>query len=184
MAVYRLLPFVPLTAALFWAAVQDLRTRRIRNWLTLSLLLAGVAQSFLPGRTVSPGESALGVLIGFALPLLLFVIGALGGGDVKLLTAIGAWIGAAGILQVFAVEAILGMLMVLTQAAVTGRFRALLHNSAVVAINLWHLNDVGLEHVTATGRSCRSVDRPLPFAVPVFAATLIVVYVSVCGGRL
>jgi prepilin peptidase CpaA len=184
MAVDRLLPFVPLMAALFWAAVQDLRMRRIRNWLTFSLLLTGVAQSFLPGRTVSPGESALGLLAGFALPMLLFVIGALGAGDVKLLTAIGAWLGAAGILQVFAVEAVLGMLLVLTQAALTGRLRTLLRNSAVLAINLRHVGDVGLEHVTATGRSCRSVDRPLPFAVPVFAATLIVVYVSVCGGRL
>jgi prepilin peptidase CpaA len=184
MAVQRLLPFVPLTAALLWAAVQDLRTRKIRNWLTFSLLLTGVVQSFLPGGTVSPGESALGLLTGFALPLLLFIIGALGAGDVKLLTAIGAWIGAAAILQVFVVEAILGMLLVLSQAAVTGRLRMLLRNSAVVAINLWHVNDVGMEHVTATGRSCRSVDRPLPFAVPVFAATLIVMYVSVCGGRL
>ena len=182
MAADRLLPFVPLAATLLWAAVEDMRTRRIRNWLTFSLLLTGVAQSFLPGRTVSPGESALGLLTGFALPLLLFVIGALGAGDVKLLTAIGAWIGAAAILRVFAVEAVIGMLLVLTQAAAAGRLRTLLRNSAVVAINLWHVNQVGLEHVTATGSSCRSVDRPLPFAVPVFAATLIVTYVSACGG--
>jgi len=179
-----LIPFAPLAAALFWAAVQDVRTRRIRNWLTFSLLLAGVAQSFLPGRTVSPGQSALGLAVGFALPLLLFVIGALGAGDVKLLTAVGAWIGAASMLRVFAVEGILGMLLVLAQAAVTGRLEILLRNSAVVAINLWHFNDVGLDHMKATGRSCRSIDRPLPFAVPVFAATLIVLYFPVCGGRL
>jgi prepilin peptidase CpaA len=184
MAADRLLPFMPLTATLLWAAVEDLRTRRIRNWLTFSLLITGVAQSFLPGRTVSPGDSALGLLVGLALPLLLFLIGALGGGDVKLLAAIGAWMGVAGILQVFAVEAILGMLMVLAQAAVAGRLPTLLRNSAVVAINLRHLNEMGLDHVRATGLSCRSVDRPLPFAVPVFAATLIVTYVWVCGGRL
>ena len=71
MAAHRLLPFVPLTAALLWAAVEDLRTREIRNWLTFSLLLTGLVQSFMPGRTVSPGESALGLLAGFALPLLL-----------------------------------------------------------------------------------------------------------------
>ncbi len=126
----------------------------------------------------------LGLLAGFALPLLLFIIGALGAGDVKLLSGIGAWMGAAGVGQVFAVEAVLGILLVLAQAAVTGRLRTLLRNSTVLAINLWHVNDVGLEHVTATGRSCRSIDRPLPFAVPVFAATLIVMYVSVCGGHL
>lgn len=179
-----LLPFVPLTAMLFWAAVEDLRTRRIRNWLTFSLLLSGLAQSFTAGRTVSPGASALGLLVGFSLPLLLFLINALGGGDVKLLAALGAWIGPVPVLAVFAIEAVLGMVLVLAQAAASGRLRALVRNSAVVAINLWHLREVGVEHATETGRSCRSVDRPLPYAVPVFAATLIVLYVSVRGGML
>jgi prepilin peptidase CpaA len=180
--VYRLLPFLPLLAALLWAAVQDLRTRLIRNWLTFPLILAGLAQSFLPGPTVSPGNAALGLLVGFALPLVLFVIGALGGGDVKLLAAVGSWVGPTVVLEIFVIEAIIGMALVLAQAASTGRMRVLLRNSAMVAINLWHLREVGVEHVSATGRSCRSIDRPLPFAVPVFAATVIVT--SIQGGRL
>ena len=34
------------------------------------------------------------------------------------------------------------------------------------------VNDVGLDHVKATGQSSRSIDRPLPYAVPVFLAVL------------
>ena len=58
-------------------------------------------------------------------------------------------------------------------ALAQGRTRVLLRNTAVVAINLAHVNDVGLDHAKATGQACRSIDRPLPYAVPVLAAMLI-----------
>jgi len=35
------------------------------------------------------------------------------------------------------------------------------------------VRDVGLDHTKATGQSCRSVDRPLPYAVPVLVAMII-----------
>jgi hypothetical protein len=38
-----------------------------------------------------------------------------------------------------------------------------------------YVKEVGVEHAAQTGRSCRSVDRPLPFAVPALAATVLVV---------
>jgi hypothetical protein len=64
------------------------------------------------------------------------------------------------------------MLIVLTQAALQGRLRILTRNSAMLAVNLLHVNEVGIEHMTLTGQSCKSVDRPLPFAVPVLAAVV------------
>ena len=179
--------YLPLLAMLAWAAVQDLRARRIRNWLTFAMILSGLAQSFgLFGaaRTVTPGAAMLGVLVGLALPFALFAIGALGGGDVKLLMGVGAWLGPMPVLAVFAVGAIFGMVIVLAQAAATGRLRVLTRNTAVLAVNLYHLNDVGVDHLERTGKSCRSVDRPLPYAVPVLAATALVLYVSARGGRL
>ena len=51
----------------------------------------------------------------------------------------------------------------------------LLRNSAVLLVNLWHWSDVGTAHLVETGRGSRSVDRPLPYAVPVLAATILVV---------
>jgi hypothetical protein len=47
-------------------------------------------------------------------------------------------------------------------------------NTTVLTINLVHLQDVGIEHAQATGRSCRSIDRPLPYAVPVLLAVLMI----------
>jgi prepilin peptidase CpaA len=177
MTPYRVLAYAPLLALLAWAAVQDVRTRRIRNWLTFSLAACGLAQSFAPNPTVAPGAAALGLLTGFALTVPLFAIGALGGGDVKLMAAIGAWLGPWPALQVFLGRAVVGMVIVLVQAGMAGRLRLLLRNTAVLAVQLLHLRELGVEHVEASGRTCRSIDRPLPFAVPVLATTLVVLYV-------
>lgn len=172
MTTARLLPAVPLLLMLTWAAVQDLRSRRIRNWLTFSIILTGIAQSLLGHSPVSPAGSLWGLLVGFLLPLALFALGAVGGGDVKLLAGVGAWLGPWAAFQVFCAEAVIGMVIVLAQAAAQGRLRVLSRNSAVLAVNLVHVNQVGLQHATATGQSCRSVEKPLPYAVPVLLAVI------------
>jgi len=173
MTVHTLLSFGPMIGLLGCAAVTDLRARRIPNWLTLALAITGVAQSFATGATVTPMVSVVGLLIGFFLPFILFALGALGGGDVKMLAGIGAWMGALGVFQVFIIAAIVGLVIVLIQSAVQGRLVTLFRNSAVLMINIVHLREMGAEHVAETGKSCRSVDRPLPYAVPVLTAVLL-----------
>jgi len=175
MNAHRLLPFAPLMALLVWAAIEDLRARRIRNWLTFSLILTGIFQSFIGHDGISPGAAGLGMLVGFALPLALYVLGALGGGDVKLLAGVGAWLGPGPVFEVFCTTAVIGLIIVLAQATAQGRLRTLSRNSAVLAINLVHVGDVGLEHAAATGKSCRSVDKPLPYAVPILLAVTLLI---------
>src|SRR3954467_14757784 len=166
--------FAPLVVMLAVAAAVDFRSRRIPNALTGMIALLGLAQSFTAGHTVSPWQSVLGLLTGAALLCMLFAIGAIGGGDLKLLAAAGAWLGPKLVFQVFLVEAILGMLIVLTTCAIQGRIKLLMNNSLLLATNIAHVNQLGTDHVQATGQSCRSIDRPLPYAVPIFLATLIV----------
>jgi prepilin peptidase CpaA len=167
-----LLWLLPLLGMLSWAAVEDLAVRRIRNWLTFSMILSGFLQTFIPGGEIGLGQSALGFVVGFSLPLVLFLLGAIGGGAVKLLAGVGAWVGGVMVFKVFCGEAIIGMVIVLAQAAMQGRLKVLTRNSAMLAVNLVHVNEVGMEHMTLTGQSCRSVDRPLPFAVPVLLAVV------------
>ena len=88
----------------------------------------------------------------------------------KLLAAVGAWIGPVNILLVFILKDLIGLLLVLAQATYQGRLRTLLKNSTVVALNLVHLREVGLQTVQQVGLSCKSVDKPLPMAVPVLVA--------------
>jgi prepilin peptidase CpaA len=168
-----LLWMLPLLLMLIWTAIEDIRVRRIRNWLTFSMLISGLAESLLPGSHLGFEQSLLGFGAGFLIPFILFVLGAVGGGDVKLLAAIGAWVGAVASFKVYCLQAILGMIIVLVQAAWQGTLLKLGRNSAMLAVNLIHLEQVGIEHASLTGQSCRSVERPLPFAVPVLMAVVI-----------
>jgi len=74
------------------AAASDVARRRIPNWLNVALFAAGLALRTAHGwRSLGLGLAGAGV--GFALLVLLFQRGWIGGGDVKLATAIGAWLG-------------------------------------------------------------------------------------------
>jgi prepilin peptidase CpaA len=167
----RLVQVLPLVALLLVAAVEDLRTRRIANWLSLSLLLAGLCGA----AKIPLLASFTGAAAGFSLMFPLFAIGALGGGDVKLTAAVGAWIGPWNVLIVFALAAIVGMVIVIVQAIAEGTMATLLRNSALVAINVVHVKQVGAEHVMATGSAARAVRKPLAYAVPILVATLCVI---------
>jgi prepilin peptidase CpaA len=76
--------------ALGWAVVTDLRSRRISNRLTYPAAALGLAIHFASGGWGGLTTSAVGLLLGLGLLLLPFFLGAMGGGDVKLLAAIGA----------------------------------------------------------------------------------------------
>jgi prepilin peptidase CpaA len=164
----------PLLVMLVIAAAIDSRQRRIPNWLTLTIMLCGLAQSFTVIRTVGPAGACLGLLAGFALMLGQFALGGLGGGDVKLLMGVGAWVGPIPLLAIFMATSLVGLVIVVSQALYQGRMNVLLRNSAVVAVNLAHLQQVGAKHAMETGRSCRSVERPLPYAIPTLVGTILV----------
>jgi prepilin peptidase CpaA len=170
MSPFGLLSLFPLLFMLIYAAVEDLRSRRIHNWLTFSMILTGLLRPLLLGPPHTFWHAALGMLVGAGLPLILFILGAVGGGDVKLLAGIGAWLGPYPAFEVFCLEAIFGMIIVLVQAIAQGRLVTLSRNSALLAMNLVHITDVGLEHVTATGQSTRTAEKRLPYAVPVLLA--------------
>jgi prepilin peptidase CpaA len=167
--------FAPLLALLCWAAIIDFRERRIPNWLNLLLILSGIGQSLMPGSVLTLWQSMLGLAAAAVVPFLLFALGALGAGDVKLMAGVGAWLGPVPAVVVLIVEKVIGLTIVIAQAASQRRMRVLFRNSAVLAVNFLHVQDIGLEQTARTGRACRSVERPLPFAVPVLIAVVLVV---------
>jgi prepilin peptidase CpaA len=72
------------------AAYWDLRLRRIPNWLTMPALAAGLAYHLAIGG-ISGGGAALAGAASGALALgIVYLLGGMGGGDVKLMAAVGA----------------------------------------------------------------------------------------------
>jgi prepilin peptidase CpaA len=175
--------WAPLIFFLALAALIDARHRRIPNWLSFGLLLAGLGRALIFGHFSTFGLSLFGMLVGASFPLALFAISAMGGGDVKLLAAIGAWLGAGPAILVFMVQGVLGLCIVLVQSAAQRQTRALLRNSVVIAANFANVSEIGLQNAVDAGKSCQAVKRPLPFAVPVFFATLIVLSMIQFTGR-
>jgi prepilin peptidase CpaA len=172
-----LLMCVPMIGLLTWAAAVDLRARHIPNWITFSLILAGFAQSFTWVRTVGgPADALLGFLTGFGLTLILYLLGGMGGGDVKLLAGLGAWLGPWPTVVLFATESIIGMLFVVAQAAWEGRLVRLFQNSTVIALSLASATDAAdLQRAAETGKAVSSPGR-LPYAVPLFFATCLMLF--------
>lgn len=75
------------------AALTDWRSCRIPNWLTLSTIGLGLGLGALSG-VQGIFVALVGALVCGLAPLLLCLVGAMGGGDFKLLAAVGALLGA------------------------------------------------------------------------------------------
>ena len=83
------------------AAITDLTTSKVYNVLTIPMVIAGLIYHSLTGGLIGLAGSFLGLIIGFGLVMLPFLMGGMGGGDVKLLAGIGAWVGVPAIFYVF-----------------------------------------------------------------------------------
>jgi prepilin peptidase CpaA len=80
-------------ALMILAALEDIRTRRIPNWLTGSVAaLYPLYALAAPASVAWFGALGAGMLV-FLLGWLLFARGIMGGGDVKLITAVTLWAG-------------------------------------------------------------------------------------------
>ncbi len=101
---------VALAIALLVAAFTDLRRRHIGNWLNAGIALGAPLFWWASGLSLWPGVALqLGVAaLTFALLAVLFALRAMGGGDVKLLTALALWIAPALFLKMLIMMALLG----------------------------------------------------------------------------
>lgn len=165
----------PLLVLLLLAAATDLRTRKIPNWLTLLLIVSGLAHGAFAATGLGIGMSFAGLFAAAVIPFVLFAIGAMGAGDVKLMAGVGAWLGPSAGVTVYLLATLLGMAIALGQAAAERRLPVLFRNSAVIALNLLHARHLGLAHAAATGRSATSLSQPLPYAVPVLISAMLLV---------
>jgi prepilin peptidase CpaA len=111
----------PTIVVLAVATFTDLRSRRIPNWLVLPFMVAGLVVPAWLGGWRGFGQSLEGFGLGALVYGILSVVGGMGMGDVKLVAAIGAWIGPQQLIIAMVLIAMAGGIMALGWA-IYGRF--------------------------------------------------------------
>jgi len=106
--------------------VTDLRERKIFNVVTYPALAAGFMLALAFGGVPGAELALFGAAVGALPALVAFLAGALGGGDVKLMAALGALVGAARVVEVTFVACVLVVVWSLLRLVGRGvLFRAL-----------------------------------------------------------
>jgi prepilin peptidase CpaA len=130
---------IVLIALILLAAAFDIRYRRIPNWLTLGGVLAGTGlNSFLYQGWPGLRLSLSGLAVGFIVYFILYSLRAMGGGDVKLMAAIGALVGARDWFGIFIITAVIGGFAGLALVASRGRLRKTLWNVGFIFSEMKH----------------------------------------------
>jgi prepilin peptidase CpaA len=113
---------VILVASLVLAYI-DVCQFKIYNVFTYPLLLGGlIYHAAVSGRT-GLEDGLLGALLGFGVLLPFYALGGMGGGDVKLMSAVGAWLGVWPTFAVFLASSLAAGIYALVLVVVCGRVR-------------------------------------------------------------
>ncbi|MNO22234.1 Type IV leader peptidase family protein [compost metagenome] len=114
------------------AFVSDIRTMKIPNYITLSGLIAGLTYHGIMWGWSGVIFALKGAGAGFGLMLLMHIVGAVGGGDVKLFAGIGAWTGVWLTLSIMMYSILaagcLGFIVLLWRREMFSRIRRLFQN--------------------------------------------------------
>jgi prepilin peptidase CpaA len=147
------------------AAFTDIRTRRIPNWLTLSGVIAGILVNWTMGGWGGLRMSVAGLVLGFGSYLSLYVLRAMGAGDVKLMAAVGAIIGPANWISVFVASAIAGGVIALFLVIVHRRVKRTMWNVWFIVNELSHFRAPQRKRSDLDFRDARSLNMPHGVAI-------------------
>jgi len=156
------------------ACAADLRTRRIPNVLTFGAVAAAVPYAAVTGGWAGVGTALAGWLVGCALFFPMFALGGLGAGDVKLLAALGAWLGPVPVAFVGLYAAIAGGVIGLAVSFHSGYLRTAFRNIGALlmfwkTVGLRPLPDLTLAHGTGPR---------LAYAVPVLSGLMVTLWLQ------
>ncbi len=168
-----------LVPGVLWASWIDYAQRRVPNWLNASLIVAGfIAQGAVNG-SAGVWAGLGGMLVGFGLLIVPWMMHGMGAGDVKLMAAIGVWVGPTLALYCFGVGAAIGGVVAMIMILSTGRFKLACANMSVIMAKCSNRQAWCPELVAAN--SFRATSQLLPSGVPLTAGTLLVLAVKAFG---
>ncbi len=126
-------PVAVVLAAVLIAAATDVWKFKVYNALTLPLLASGVLYHAFRSEL---GDSLLGVLFGFGALIVFYILGGMGAGDVKLMAAVGAWLGMPLTYYVFVASSLAAGLFALGLVVLNGRLRETIVNFQIIWLRI------------------------------------------------
>ncbi|MET0285697.1 MAG: A24 family peptidase [Polyangiales bacterium] len=151
------------------AAVSDLRTGLISNKLTLGALgVLAAAQLFFNGARTGALIVLTGLLLGSLIPLLLYIARGLGGGDLKLMAAIGVGLGPLLAMEAQMIAFSVGCLFAVGKAIHSGMLWQTLRGTTFVLTN-------AIAPIAKRRDIPESVSSPVRFAPFLFVGVLFTV---------
>jgi len=127
---------LPVIALVALATRADVQARRIPNVLTGPALLLGVLVHLGLGGAAGAGNALLGAVVAGAILLPGWLMGFMGAGDVKLMAAVGAWLGHPDGFVAAVAALIAGGLLAVVVAARRGVLKQALRNSMALGLAL------------------------------------------------
>ena len=156
------------------AAAWDIATRRIPNTLTFAAALAALIAHAWIGGWHGGWMALAGWSAGVALFFPVFALGGMGAGDVKLLGALGAWLGPVAAVWVALYSGVAGGLIGLLVAAFSGYLAQAFAN---VGSLLMYWRIVGLRPAPELTLATHKGPR-LAYAVPVLAGLMVTIWLQ------
>lgn len=153
------------------AAVLDIRQRRIPNLLSLGGMIMGLALWTLHAGASGLLSGIAGLLVGSALFLPFYIARGMGAGDVKLMGAVGAFLGPYHVLAAAITVALLGGVIAAWVAFRQKRLRAALEDSLRVIFR----------QQAAKSLERASRQDSIPYGLAIAAGTLLYLVMTVAS---
>lgn len=165
---------VVITLAVIW----DVRMHKIPNWLTFTAIAAGAGLNVWQAGFGGLVVSLQGLLVGLAVFLIPFVLGGMGGGDVKLIGAIGALKGWAFVLHAALFTALWGGLIALLAIIVTRRFKVLRDFGMGLGLFFQTSGSIGLKAIFPHESATEEEKLAVPYGIAIFAGTVTAYFIN------
>lgn len=166
---------VVLAAVVLVAAVTDVRSRRISNWLTLAGVVAGIVlNSFLNVDRYNWRTALMGLGLAFAVYFPLYLLRGMGAGDVKLMAAVGAVMGPANWFAIFLLSNILGGVAAVLLLLSKGRLWGTLRNVGYMLYELAHLRPPYMRKEELDVQSPKAMTMPHGLAIAMGSISFLV----------